>query len=208
LTEHYYAKKPTAAHQRQQVQLDISDVQLSLVTDTGVFSRRAVDAGTRLLLENVPFPTEGMILDMGCGYGPIGLYLAAACPHCQVHMSDINERAAELSRENAIRNGLTNVTVFCGEAYAPLKKQQYNLIVTNPPIRAGKQCLLQMFSAAHEHLTPGGRFVFVARTQQGAKSLANAVEQIFGNIEDLARGGGYRVYIARKSETESITSET
>ncbi|HHT27007.1 MAG TPA: class I SAM-dependent methyltransferase [Firmicutes bacterium] len=204
MSEHYYANKPTAAHQRQVVRLDINDVHLVLVTDTGVFSRRGVDAGTRLLLESVPAPAEGVMLDMGCGYGPIGLYFAAVCPYCQVHMSDINERAVELSRENAVRNGLRNVTVFCGEAFAPLQKQKYHLIVTNPPIRAGKQCLLQMFSAAHRHLLPGGRFAFVARTQQGAKTLAKAVEQIFGNITDLARGGGYRVYMAYKDADATV----
>ena len=111
--------------------------------------------------------------------------------------------AVELSRENAVRNGLRNVTVFCGEAFARSKSKSI-ISSSQIPHHAGKQCLLQMFSAAHRHLLPGGRFAFVARTQQGAKTLAKAVEQIFGNITDLARGGGYRVYMAYKDADATV----
>lgn len=166
------------------------------MTDAGVFSRDDVDPGSRLLLSSVEPPAAGRILDLGCGYGPVGLYYAACCPACEVHLSDINERATELARENAVRNHIANVQIHTGEGFAPLAGLQFDLIVTNPPIRAGKEVLLTLFAGAHDHLNSGGRFAFVARTQQGAKTLARELQNIFGNVEDIARSGGYRVYAA------------
>lgn len=198
--DHYYSKHPAARHRRQELELRLHGVVLDLVSDTGVFSRRTVDKGTMLLIASIPPPQEGMVLDMGCGYGPIGLYYAARCPRCVVHMSDVNERAVALSRENAARNGLSNVTVHAGTGFSAVADLAFDLIVTNPPIRAGREVVLELFAGAKKHLTPGGVFAFVARTQQGAKTLAKKATSIFGNVEDVARGGGYRVYSARRQE--------
>lgn len=196
--DHYYSESPRAVHRRREVVLDLHGITLSLVTDSGVFSRDSVDPGSLLLLKSVRGPDQGRILDIGCGYGPIGLYYAAKCPDCEVHLSDINERAVELSGENARRNCLSNVVVHKGDAFLPLAGLVFDLIVTNPPIRAGRQLLLRMFAEAHAHLVPGGRLAFVARTQQGAKTLARELLGVFGNVADAGRGGGYRVYEAAR----------
>jgi 16S rRNA (guanine1207-N2)-methyltransferase len=196
MNEHYYTARPEAAHRRQEVELRHGAVHLVLTTDASVFSRGGVDPGTKLLIASVPPPLGGLVLDLGCGYGPIGLYYAACAPACFVHMTDVNERAVALAAENAARNGLTNVAVHAGAGFAAVPPLQFDLIATNPPIRAGRAVLLELFAGAHARLRPGGRLAFVARTRQGAKTLAKAVEQLFGNVTDVARGGGYRVYIS------------
>lgn len=195
--DHYYSERPQAAHRRHELRLQLRGVDLILSSDSGVFSRRAVDTGTLLLLSHIPPPSGGAVLDIGCGYGPIGLFYAARCPSCAVHMSDVNERAVALSRENAERNGITNVAVHNG-AFPPDPDLHFDLTVTNPPIRAGRRIMLELFEGAQERLRRGGSFAFVARTQQGAKRLAADVERIFGNVTDVARASGYRVYAARK----------
>jgi 16S rRNA (guanine1207-N2)-methyltransferase len=197
VNDHYYSKQPRAAHQLHELRLEVGDTRLSLISDAGVFSRRAVDSGTLLLLSHVPTPDSGLVLDVGCGYGPIGLYYAASCPRCIVHMTDVNTRAVALSRQNASRNGLTNVVIH-DDTFPADDALRFDLIITNPPIRAGRQVLLEIFVGAHQRLHPGGRFAFVARTQQGAKRLATDAERLFGNVTDVARGGGYRVYTAVK----------
>ena len=197
VNDHYYSKQPRAAHQPYELRLELGGIELSLISDAGVFSRRAVDSGTLILLSHVPPPQGGLILDIGCGYGPIGLYYAASCPRCIVHMTDVNTRAVALSRQNASRNGLVNVVVH-ESTFPPDADLRFDLIITNPPIRAGRRVLLEIFAGAQQRLHPGGRFAFVARTQQGAKRLATDVERYFGNVSDVARGGGYRVYAAVK----------
>ncbi|MGI6611607.1 MAG: class I SAM-dependent methyltransferase [Limnochordia bacterium] len=195
--DHYYSKQPKAAHRRHELRLELHGVSLALSSDSGVFSRHAIDTGTLLLLSHIPSPSGGHVLDIGCGYGPIGLFYAARCPSCTVHMSDVNERAVALSRENAARNSVTNVVVHSG-AFPADRDLFFDLITTNPPIRAGRPILLELFEGARQRLRQGGLFAFVARTQQGAKRLATDAERIFGNVEDVARASGYRVYAARR----------
>lgn len=137
MTEQYFAREPKVAHRRASISLSLRGITLDLITDAGVFSRDGVDPGSLLLMRSVEPPAEGAILDLGCGYGPIGLYYAARAPRCTVHLSDVNERAVALSRENAARNRLTNVQVHAGPGLAPLAGLVLDMIVTNPPIRQG-----------------------------------------------------------------------
>lgn len=197
--DHYYSQRPKAAHRRREIQLDVHGIRLSLVSDAGVFSRDAIDPGTKLLLASVQPPVGGLILDVGCGYGPIGLYYAARCKECTVHLSDVNKRAVDLADENARRNGLLNTVIHWGSGLETVAGLSFDLIVTNPPIRAGRKVVLEIFKSAHDRLVSGGRFAFVARTQQGAKTLARELDRTFGNVEDVARAGGYRVYEAVRS---------
>ena len=197
MNDHYYSKQPRAAHQPYELRLELGGIELSLISDAGVFSRRAVDSGTLILLSHVPPPQGGLILDIGCGYGPIGLYYAASCPRCIVHMTDVNTRAVALSRQNASRNGLVNVVVH-ESTFPPDADLRFDLIITNPRFEPGD---VSCWRSLPEHSNGFIRAVaslFVARTQQGAKRLATDVERYFGNVSDVARGGGYRVYAAVK----------
>ncbi|HHW09216.1 MAG TPA: class I SAM-dependent methyltransferase [Firmicutes bacterium] len=197
MSEHYFTSRPAAAHRRQVVEFRLGDVHMALVTDTGVFSRRKVDKGTRLLLATVPPPPAGDILDLGCGYGVIGLYYAKIRPECRVHLLDVNERAVALAAENAARLGLANVRVYQGADLRPVAGCVFRLIVTNPPIRAGRSQVLALLAEARQHLAPDGVLAFVVRTNQGAKTLAEAVQAYYREVEEVGRGSGYRIYLAR-----------
>lgn len=192
--DHYYTSDPQADHDLREIHEEVRGVSLTLWTDAGVFSREKLDFGSRLLIETVPLPREGPILDLGCGYGPIGITLAKLLPHVLVCMSDPNRRAADLAERNAERNGAANVQVYVGEGYAPFPEEmRFGAIVTNPPFRAGKRVVYGLVDGAPGRLVPGGTFTCVARTKQGAKSLRAHIESVFGNVVELEKEAGYRV---------------
>jgi len=169
-------------------------------TDRGVFGHRRVDRGTRLLLEALRVRPTDEILDVGCGYGVIGIVAASQALEGRAVLVDVNERAVELSRRNAARAGLRNVEVRQGFLYEPVAGETFDLIVTNPPIRAGRGVVRAIIEGAQAHLRPGGTFYLVARTAQGARTLGRLIAQVFGNVEEVERGGGFRVYRAVRTE--------
>lgn len=192
--DHYFSVEPRSQHDVREIEEVIRGVSLKFWTDAGVFSKGRVDRGTRLLLEALPLPPEGPILDLGCGYGPIGITVAKLMPDAAVYMSDPNRRAVELARKNAARNGVHNVHVLAGEGYAPLPPDlKFRAIITNPPLRAGKKVVYALVSEAPAHMLPGAGFTCVAKTKQGAKSLRAHMESVFGNVQEVDKGGGFRV---------------
>lgn len=147
------------------------------------------------MLESLPLDFEiSQVLDLGCGYGPIGLTIAKLLPKATVYMSDVNERAVELGIRNARLNGITNVIIKSGEGFEPFSNQTFDLIVTNPPIRAGKQIIYGMVDRAFRALNPGGWLVLVIKTKHGAKSMEAKLNSVFNNVTELEKGGGYRVF--------------
>jgi 16S rRNA (guanine1207-N2)-methyltransferase len=166
-------------------------------TAPGVFSRGGVDRGTRLLLEAVEAGDARTILDLGCGYGPLGIVLAGRSPRARVTLIDVNPRAAALAAANAKDNGVPNAEAHTGDGLAPAGDTRFDLIVLNPPIRAGRAVVVRLLREAHEHLAPGGRFYLVARTSQGARTLARCMAGVFGEVREVERGGGFRVYEGR-----------
>lgn len=196
--DHYYSADPRAGHDVREIREVIRGLELTFLTDAGVFSRSRIDRGTRLLLEALPLDApgfrQGAILDLGCGYGPIGITLAKLLPRSVVYMVDPNRRAVDLARRNAALNGVENVRVFEGEGYDPLPPDlAFSAIVTNPPIRAGKKVVYGLVDEAPRRLEPGGTFTCVVQTKQGAKSLRAHIEAVFGNVAELEKEGGYRV---------------
>lgn len=198
--EHYYTDRPQAASRPREVHATLRGRSWTFLTDRGVFGHRGVDAGTRLLIEAMVVQPDDDVLDLGCGYGPVGMVAATMAPRGRVVMVDINERAVALAAENARRNGLANVEVLHGDGCAPVSGRRFDLVVTNPPIRAGRAALVRLFQDARDHLNEGGLLYFVARTAQGAKTLAREVAGIFGDLQEMKKGGGYRVYRATKGE--------
>jgi len=195
---HYFSSVPQAGHRVREVTVTLRGRTFRCLTDRAVFATRGVDRGTRLLIETMSVGEGDVILDLGCGYGIIGLYAAALAPQGHAHLVDVNARAADLARENAVRNGITNVTVHAGDGVEPVGGIVFDLILTNPPIRAGRATVLRLFTGARDVLRPGGRVLFVARTGQGARTLARHVASLFGNVTELAKGGGFRVYAATR----------
>ncbi len=179
--------------------MKIRDITLKLITDAGVFSKNRLDPGTKLLIDSLPLNSGfKQVLDLGCGYGPIGLTIAKLLPEATIYLSDINERAIELGIKNAQINELTNILFKSGDGFEPFPNQKFDLIVTNPPIRAGKQVIYRLIDQAFEVLNPGGWLMLVIKTKHGAKSMETKLNSVFNNVIELEKGGGYRVYGSRK----------
>ena len=172
--------------------------ELVFETDAGVFSKDRVDRGTRELIKAITFDDGESFLDLGCGWGPVGIVAALSLPSREVWMVDVNERACELARANAQANGVRNAVVICGDGLAAVEGRQFDVIAANPPIRAGKSVVYRLVEEARDHLNPGGRFYAVARTKQGAGSLREFIHTVFGNSDEPEIGGGYRVIRATR----------
>ena len=192
MNDHYYTRIPQSESHRSSCEFIYRGFPLRFETDAGVFSRGEVDAGTRLLLEALPESMAGNILDLGCGWGAIGISIARACPDACVTLADINLRALELSQENAQANHV-QVTCVESDGMAALSGQIFDVVVTNPPIRAGKQVIYRMFSDASRQLAPDGALYLVIRKQQGAESCIRFLQTIFDSVEKLQRSGGFWV---------------
>lgn len=201
---HYFDPSPGGRRDPGEVYLSIGTDRLPLHTDAGVFSKERIDRGTRLLLESMEkgrlmLPENGDVCDLGCGYGPIGIAVAKLRPACRVYMVDVNSRAVELANRNVVRNKLDNVEVRHGDGIGVFSPQRFDLVITNPPIRTGKAQVHALLTEARDALVPDGRLALVIRTQQGARSLAAFLESIFPVVEEIEKGGGFRVYEARRS---------
>ncbi|HHY61675.1 MAG TPA: methyltransferase [Bacillota bacterium] len=194
LSEHYFTTSPTSPHERRIISYTPrGGRELSFETDAGVFSKTRVDRGTDQLIQAIRISPGQSLLDLGCGYGVVGISIASLHPECEIWMTDINERACELARANARRNGVERVTVVSGDGFDPVRGRMFHVIATNPPIRAGRAVLYRLIEEAHDHLEPGGSFYAVVRTKQGAASLKAFIAQTYGNADEPEIGGGYRV---------------
>jgi len=199
LAEQYFTPSPTSARQPQAVRYRMRDGrELVFQTDAGVFSKGRVDRGTLELIKAIQDEDGQSFLDLGCGWGPVGIVAALSQPRREVWMVDINERACELARANALANGAGRAIVVCGDGLAAVRGRKFDVIATNPPIRAGKSVVYRLVEEARDHLNEGGRFYAVARTKQGAGSLRVFICEAFGNADEPEIGGGYRVIRATR----------
>ncbi len=161
-------------------------------TGEGIFSKGHLDPGTRLLAENMILPPSGRVLDLGCGYGAIGIIAAKLNQNLQVILTDNNHLAIRLAKVNTSLNRLKNVETRLGDNYEPVHGEYFNLIVTNPPLSAGFSTVSAMIIGAKEHLYANCVLQLVVR--KGFEMIASECDRVFGNVEVLARGSGYRVF--------------
>ena len=192
MNDHYFTRVPKSESKPINCEYSYRGIDLCFQTDSGVFSKGEVDAGTKLLLDALPEEMNGEILDLGCGWGVIGISIARKWPDARVTMADVNIRALDLSRENARRNQ-AEVTCVESDGMAALEGQIFDAVVTNPPIRAGKQVIYKMFADAAKSLKPGGALYLVIRKQQGAESCIKYLQTIFDSVEKLDKSGGFWV---------------
>ncbi|MBC1358872.1 class I SAM-dependent methyltransferase [Listeria booriae] len=193
--KHYYTKNSDLDHNRKTWSFELRGSSIQFISDAGVFSKTTVDFGSRLLIESFEATSpDGKFLDVGCGYGPIGLAFAKSYPEAQVDMVDVNDRALELSAENAKKNGLENVRVFESSVYDAVVDCDYTDIISNPPIRAGKKIVHEILSGSFKHLQTGGSLWIVIQKKQGGPSAAAKMEEVFGNVEVVAKDKGYFIY--------------
>jgi 16S rRNA (guanine1207-N2)-methyltransferase len=196
--EHYFAAHPKSKARFGLIKTYLRSRHFEFLTVSGVFSKRRVDLGTRLLIESMVLPQDGCVLDVGCGYGPVGIAAAAFNPSLSVVMVDVNYRAVWLARQNVERNRLSNVEVKRGFLYEPVKSMVFDCVLSNPPVTAGLETVKAMICNAPPHMSSKAVFQMVVRSKVGGKRLCMIFEEAFGNVEVLARESGYRVLIAKK----------
>ena len=188
---HYYTNNVNARSDEKDFGYTLRGFNFKFTTDIGVFSKREVDFGSRLLVESYTAPeVDGNILDVGCGYGPIGLSLAKSYVNRNIHMVDVNQRALELSRKNAQDNKISNVTIYESFCYEGVTSE-FASILSNPPIRAGKKVVHAIIEEAKEYLVENGELWIVIQKKQGAPSAKAKMEEVYGNCEVVAKDKGY-----------------
>lgn len=191
---HYYSKDQTGLESApSEFVFNFKEHTFKFHTDSGVFSKHYIDYGSFALLKaftpnDLPYP----ILDMGAGYGPIGIVISKLYSK-EVYMCEINERAYLLNQKNIIQNQATKARVFHSDLYEKVSGVMFSSIVTNPPIRAGKKVVYEIYSKAYEHLVCGGELWVVIQKKQGAPSSKDYLTTIFGNCEIVAKDKGYYV---------------
>ena len=191
--EQYFSAEPTSESKPREITVRRGAGEYVFTTDSGVFSRDRLDAGSALLIDSLPRLGAGQRgLDLGCGWGPVGAIWALACPLAKFLLTDINARAVGLAQANLARNGASNARAVCGDALESVDGL-FDAIAFNPPIRTGKENIYRMFRLAMARLAPGGALYIVIRVKQGADSARKILLAEFGNCETIARGGGYHV---------------
>lgn len=193
----YFAEKPDAEHDIHKLQLNLLGQPMTFLTDAGVFSKKMIDYGSQVLLSTIDFSIGDTILDLGCGYGPLGLTLVKS-QAVKATLVDINLRALDLARKNAELNGVS-AEIFQSNIYDQVTGV-FDHIISNPPIRAGKQVVHQVIAGSPEHLTVGGDLTIVIQKKQGAPSAKAKMEEVFGNCEVIKKDKGY--YILRSEKLE------
>ena len=195
----YFAEQPRARSERSERRFLYRGELLTFAVDTGVFSSHGLDPGTALLIENLTLRRNDRVLDLGCGWGAIGIAAARSATDGHVILTDVNRRAARLARQNLERNRVTNAEVRVGPLYTPVRGESFDVVATNPPFHAGRELVLRMLSGAPEHLGPEGRLVLVGKGSQGIRFYQAWLGTHWdGEVTVLGRGSGYRVLEARR----------
>lgn len=191
MSDHYYSASPQSEHRYAPCDYEYRGEKLHFTTDAGVFSRGEVDFGTDVLLRALPDPLEGRVLDLGCGWGPVGVCVGKKYPGCEIVMSDVNQRALALAQKNARENGVMAQGIL--SSGLDQVEGSFDCIITNPPIRAGKQVIYAMFAACAGRLGKKGEMYLVIRKQQGADSAVKYLKTLFAQVETIERSGGFHV---------------
>ena len=176
----------------------LKDMQFTFSTGSGVFSKSGIDKGTQILIQFAQVPEQGALLDLGCGYGPVGIVMKKIHPDLEVVCSDINERAVFLAKKNAASNRV-EVKTRQSDGFEKIKGM-FDCILLNPPQTAGKKICQKLMADSFEHLSKGGTLQIVARHNKGGKALSEFMQDVFGNMAVVKIKSGYRVYISKKEE--------
>ncbi|AMQ19052.1 class I SAM-dependent methyltransferase [Thermococcus peptonophilus] len=189
---HYYSEEPSTPLKTKTIEVCVRGDCFKFITASGVFSFGKLDRGTELLIESMILQPGWRVLDLGCGYGPIGI-VASRLVHYVV-MTDVNRRAVSIAKKNLKINGVRNAEVRWGNLYEPVAGEKFDSIITNPPVHAGKEVLREIVINAPRHLNDGGYLQLVIKTKQGAKYIKSLMDETFTEVRELAKGSGYRVY--------------
>ncbi|SHN37013.1 16S rRNA m(2)G 1207 methyltransferase [Gracilibacillus kekensis] len=196
--DQYFSNRPNVVSDPKTLVSTLRGHRLTFTTDNGVFSKNDIDFGSRVLIETFREPElAGPLLDVGCGYGPISLALAASFTNREIYGVDINERALFLAKNNEKQNKIENVIFRESDILSNVSEERFAAIVTNPPIRAGKQVVHQIFEASKQALLPQGEFWVVIQKKQGAPSAKKKLEELFTTVEVVHKEKGYFILFAK-----------
>ncbi len=189
---HYFENDDSVISEPATITYDFQGQHLTYTTDHGVFSRQRLDYGSRVLMDAIDIGNAKSMLDVGCGYGTMGIALKSVHEDLQVLMTDVNKRAISLAKENIKCNNLEGIDVIESDVYENVH-DRYDLVISNPPIRAGKKVVSAIISGSYDHLNEGGRLVIVIQKKQGAPSAKKLMEEIFGNATVIKKDKGYYI---------------
>lgn len=199
----YFDPNPVTPSDRKIISYRMNGINFEFYTDTSVFSRNEVDFGTNLLIDTIVKdvkargPRMERFADLGCGVGIVGIVIKSCFMAFDVTGVDINSRAVALARENANLNGV-NCRFMSSDILFAVRNERFDIIATNPPVRAGKKTVFGFYEQSYEALNPGGYLYVVLQRKQGAPSTMDKLNELFGNCETLSIDGGYRVMRSRK----------
>lgn len=192
---HYYSERQETEFRLRKMSASLRGKDIDFFTAPGVFSGRQVDKATELLINNAIIKDGWRILDLGCGYGPVGISLGKSFK-LKVVMADINKRAVKLAKMNLDLNKV-KAEVVSGNLFENVTGM-FDAILLNPPMAAGRKLCFEMIETSFGFLKEGGLLEIVARHQKGGKILEAKMKDIFGNVKDIAKKGGFRVYVSKK----------
>ena len=191
--EHYYTSDPSAKSEEREIEYELEGNKLKFITDNGVFSKNHVDIATAFMMKTIYCELKGDVLDVGCGYGVIGITAAKNSDVTSVTMLDVNRRALDLAKRNAIKNKVDGkIKIIESDGFEKIE-EKYDTIITNPPIRAGKSVIYKMYEDAKEHLKDGGVLYLVINKKHGAPSTITFLNTLFNSCEVLDKKTGFNV---------------
>jgi len=196
--QHYYTEDPTSVLKVKQIEFTLKDGHIyKFKTPSGVYSFGAIDKATTILINHCS-RVDGRVLDIGCGYGVIGIALKKENPSISLFMSDINKRAVEFAKINAKDNNI-EADIRQGNLYEPWQDELFDAIISNPPIVAGKEVWMKLVAGAFDHLKVNGTLQLVAYHNKGGERIKKYMAEVFGNVQDIWKEGGIRIYLSVKN---------
>lgn len=195
--EHYFSSAPKSHERFGLVRTSLCGKPFEFLTASSVFSKRKIDCGTRVLIESMVLPEAGFVLDIGCGYGVVGIAVAKFNSKLHVVMTDVNARAVRLAKKNVALNRVANVEARYGFFYEPVEDLKFNCVLSNPPVSAGMETVKAIVAGATKVMSQEARFQMVIRSKIGAKLLPALFIETFGNCEVVARESGFRVLMGK-----------
>lgn len=198
MNNHYFHNNPNLDNKKHEIKFTLNGKHYRFLTSSGVFSKSHIDFGTKTLIDAISVKSGNeKLLDLGCGYGVIGITLKGQYPNLDVTQVDINSRAVELTKENSELNQI-NTKAFVSDGFSELTGKMFDVIVLNPPIRSGKQNVFNLYKSAYEHLVSGGEFWIVIQKKQGAPSHHKFLQELFSEVEIVKRNKGYYIFKSKK----------
>jgi len=195
--DHYFSSSPKSEVTYGLIRTKFFDKKFEFITASSVFSKHRIDTGTQVLIESMILPEKGLVLDIGCGYGAVGIVAAKVNPNLQIYMTDINTRAINLTKKNIEKNNAYNAKAQCGHLYEPVKNLKFDCILSNPPISAGMETVKSIITEAPKIMQPKAIFEMVIRSKIGAKIFPELFTNTFGNYTVVARESGFRVLLGK-----------